>query len=107
MGKFSRSKGARAEREIVNRLKEIGVHAERRVRNYSGEHDIDFYPWGEENGALVGEVKARSNDDGLKKLTEWMGENDVLFIRFNGQAPIACMPWRVFEMIVQRRRLDG
>ena len=59
MGKMSRDKGARVEREIVNTHKEAGIHAERfdARRGQFGatsSYDIDVYWKGKEDFKTVG-----------------------------------------------------
>lgn len=50
MSRASRDKGARAEREIVHRHRELGVHAERvPLSGAAGGRfigDVDLYPFG-------------------------------------------------------------
>jgi Holliday junction resolvase len=54
----SRMKGARAEREIANLHKELGIHAERygSSRFRGADHDIDLYAFGIDEAALVAEL---------------------------------------------------
>ena len=68
MTRASRDKGARRERELVNRHLEMGVHAERVGVAYAPGHDIDLYPFGRDAGALVAEVKARASGEGFVTL---------------------------------------
>ena len=106
MGKFSRDKGARRERELVNRHKAIGVHAARVPLSgaaggrFSG--DVDVYPFGEHNAALVAELKARSNGEGFKTLEGWMGDNDLLFLWRDRSEPMVVMPWATWVDILER-----
>ena len=70
MGKMSRDKGARVEREIVNTHIAAGIHAERydARRGQFGatsSYDIDVYWKGKEEIPLCGEIKAR------KELPKW------------------------------------
>jgi Holliday junction resolvase len=65
-GACHRRKGDRLEREIVDRHREIGVHAERyplsgASRFRGSGHDVDLYPFGREQAPLVTEVKGRKD----------------------------------------------
>ena len=103
-GAGHRRKGDRIEREIVERLKAVGVHAERyplsgASRFRGKDHDVDVYLFGIEDGPLVTEVKARKEGSGSKLITKWLGENDQLITRDNNADPIVHIPWRVYERI--------
>ena len=50
---------------------------------------------------LTGEVKARKTGEGFKTLARWLGDNDLLLLRQNHEAPLAVMPWHVFLSLVQ------
>ena len=69
MGKFSRDKGARRERELVDLFKSWGLHAERVPLSGAAKgrfsSDVDVYRI-ESDCPLCGEVKARA--DGFKRL---------------------------------------
>ncbi len=94
MGKFSRDKGNRREREVVNRCRESGLGAVRvplsgaseamkgdvRIRHHTGRF------------ALCGEVKARKEFH--KWLLDWMGCNDVLFLVGDRTEVMVVMPMR-------------
>ena len=103
---MEREKGARVEREIVTRHKAIGVHAERVPMSgasaYTHDADIDVYPFGRDAGALIGEVKARAKLP--KTMLDWLGENDLLFMKQNRQEPVVMMPWRVYEQFLNGGR---
>ena len=104
MSRSQRDKGARRERELVNRHLEIGVHAERVGVAYAPGHDIDVYPFGQDAGALVAEVKARKSGEGFKTLESWLGENDLLFLMKDRSDPPVVLPWRVWKLILGRLR---
>ena len=93
MGRMSRTKGGRVERELVNKLKESGIAAERVPLSgaaggtFSGDVLIQ--------GALLAEVKARKDGEGVKTLEGWLGENDMLLLKRNNAEPLAVMPWDV------------
>jgi Holliday junction resolvase len=107
MGAKSRTKGARIEREIIERLREIGVAAERvplsGASHYKGDaHDVDVYAWGRDEAPLVAEVKGRKDGAGFKVLERWLGEYDLLFLRRDRDDPMVAMPWRVLERLIGR-----
>lgn len=104
MGKASRDKGARIEREIVNRHLDIGIHAERVPLSgavggrFSG--DIDVYAFGIDKHQLVTEVKARANGEGFATLERWLSDNDALFLRRDRKDPLVVLPWRVWQHLL-------
>lgn len=106
MSKSQRDKGARVEREIVQRHLDMGVKAERVPMSgasaYTHDGDVDIYPFGEDAGALVCEVKARANGGGFTTLEKWLGESDVMFLRRDRQDPMVVLPWRVWERICKK-----
>jgi len=99
MSRSQRDKGARAERDIVDRHKAIDVHAERyplsgASRFRGAGHDVDLYPFGRDAAPLVAEVKARKNGSGFALLEKWLGEHQVLFLRRDRADPLVVLPWR-------------
>ena len=90
MGRMSRAKGARIERELVNRLRDEGIYAERvplsgaAGGSFSGDVVI---PIDGNSKAIEGvnelraEVKARSNGEGFAQLEKWKADNDLLFLK--------------------------
>lgn len=104
MGKPSRDKGARVEREIVAKHKAMGVHAERvplsGATHYQGNGaDIDVYALGRDEAPLCGEIKARKSGAGFVTLESWLGENDVLFLKRNHAEPMVVLPWKTWERL--------
>jgi len=106
MGKMSRDKGARRERELVSRHKALGIHAVRvPLSGAAGGRDsvaVDVYGFGHDNAALVGELKARANGEGFKQLETWLSDNDLLFLWRDRADPMAVIPWRTWELILER-----
>ena len=98
MGKASRDKGNRIEREIVNLLKDSGIHAERVPLSgaagglFTG--DITFLDY-------IAEVKARKGGTGFKTIERWLGDNDMLFLRKDRSAPLVVNPWDKFIRLLQ------
>lgn len=107
-GARHRRKGDRCEREIVERHKALGVHAERyplsgASRFRGSGHDVDIYVFGQEQAPIVGEVKGRKNGAGFVTLEQWLGEFDVLFLRRNNADPLVVVPWRIWAQIISKR----
>ncbi len=100
MGKPSRDKGARTEREIVNLHREIGVRAERVPLSgaaggaFTG--DVDIYVRGPEDAPLVCEIKARASGEGFSLIERWLSDHDALFLRRDRAEPLVVLPWRVW-----------
>ena len=98
MGKPSRDKGQRRERQVVALHVDLGIPAERvplsgasRYRGNGG--DVDIYPWPPDGPPLCGEVKSRRNGEGFVTLERWLGENDCLFLVRDRQEPMVVFPW--------------
>ena len=108
-GARHRHKGDRLEREIVDRHKELGVHAERyplsgASRFRGSGHDVDLYVFGRDQAPIVGEVKGRKNGAGFTTLEKWLGEFDAPFLRRNNADPLIFLPWRVWVRLLERGR---
>ena len=93
MGKFSRDKGARYERKIVNILREKNINASRVPLSGSAggifSGDIDIRLFGKK---IRAEVKSRKNGSGFTTINKWLGDNDLLFCIANNQEAMAVMP---------------
>jgi Holliday junction resolvase len=108
-GARHRQKGDRIERELVERHKAIGIHAERyplsgASRFRGSGHDIDLYPFGREEAPLVAESKARKSGNGFVQLERWLGDYDALFLRRNNADPMVLLPWRVWAALLEKVR---
>jgi Holliday junction resolvase len=106
-GARHRRKGDRIEREIVDRNRALGVHAERYplsgASHFRGSgHDLDIYAFGSDHAPLVAEVKGRKNGAGFTTLERWLGEYDALFLRRNNADPLIVLPWRVWARLLER-----
>jgi hypothetical protein len=115
MGKLSRDKGARVEREIVKLHRAIGVFAERVPLSggtgYQGNgEDVDVYPNGQDYAPLICQVKGLNGPRGTKGITDALGEADALFLRFDAEPgqrvrpPIVVMPWATYEALLLRQK---
>ena len=108
-GARQRRKGDRIEREIVDRHRALGVHAERyplsgASRFRGSGHDIDIYAFGTEGAPLIAEVKARKSGSGFVTLESWLADYDILFLRRNNADPLIVLPWRVWARLLERVR---
>jgi hypothetical protein len=95
MSRMQRDKGARFERDIVNRHRDLGVLAKRvpgsGAHEYTHDADVDIYPFGEDAGAWIGECKVGAQVP--KSVGQWLGENDMLFMRRDREQPVVVLPW--------------
>jgi hypothetical protein len=112
MGKASRSKGQRREREIVAAHVDLGVHAERvplsGAARYQGNGgDLDVYAFGKDTAPLVCEVKARANGSGFATIEGWLDDADALFLKRDQEKPgepspkpLVVLPWRTWTRLL-------
>jgi Holliday junction resolvase len=108
-GARHRRKGDRIEREVVDRHKALGIHAERyplsgASKFRSSGHDVDVYLFGREEAPAVAEVKARRNGAGFTTIEGWLAEFDALFLRRNHADPLIVLPWRTWARLLERGR---
>ena len=88
MSKMQRDKGARVEREIVQRFREIGLWAEKvplsgaAGGSFAGDILVEDY---------TVEVKARKDGTGFKLLYRWLGDNDILVCKQDRTEPLVVM----------------
>jgi hypothetical protein len=104
-GARHRRKGDRIEREIVDRHRKLGVHAERyplsgASRFRGSAHDIDIYLFGCDEAPIVCEVKSRKNGTGFAMIEQWLADYDALFLRRNSVDPLVMLPWRVWARLI-------
>ena len=90
-----RRKRDRIEREIVDRHKMLGVHAERYlpsgVSRFRGSaHHIDFCLFSRAQ-ASVSEVNVCEGGVGFTTLERWLAEYDALFLRRNNADPLVLL----------------
>jgi Holliday junction resolvase len=109
MGRASKEKGARIERELLNRHRQIGVVAQKTplsgaVQFRGSTSDLDIYIDGPDYGPLIAECKARANGEGFATLERWLADFDLLFLRKDRSDPLVAMPWRVYERLIKRGR---
>lgn len=91
MGKFSRDKGLRTERLVVNTAQEAGFAAERIPLSGSAGGrfacDVSMPLLGQE---LRGEVKCRAA--GFIEIYKWLNGSDFLVIKADRQEPLVVVP---------------
>ncbi len=100
MGKASRDKGARREREIVAKHLAIGVYARKVSGMFKPGHDIEVYCPQSESDPLLCEVKARANGGGFTTIERWLFDHDALFLIRDRQEPLVVLPWAVWARII-------
>jgi len=99
MGKMQRDKGARVEREIVQRFIDIGLHAEKvplsgaAGGSFSGDLLVD--------GRRV-EVKSRKDGTGFKLLYRWLGDNDWLVLKQDRSEPLVVMTIQALGSLISK-----
>lgn len=108
MGAMQRRKGAMGERELVNRHKAEGVHAERVVmsgaiknRRMGNGHDVDVYGRGREAAPFCGEVKRGGHVP--KRVIQWLADNDFLAMRRDNGEWVYVVPERVWIELMKAR----
>jgi hypothetical protein len=102
-GKKHKEKGDRAERWVVEGLKELGLDAQRIPLSGAagGEFSGDIrFGIPVQQGRWVGEVKARAGAEGWKTIKDWLGYNQVLFLKEDAQPPLVVMGWEEFKLLV-------
>jgi hypothetical protein len=103
VGKKSRDKGNRVERELVLLHRGIaGVHAERVPLSGAagGLFDSDLRI-SVADLSLKAECKARGDGAGFKQLEKWLGSNDLLLLKRDRAEPLCVMPWSVYAKLLQ------
>ena len=104
MGKASRDKGARRERELVNMFRDWGLQAYRVPLSGATEHskgDVDVYKIGRD-APFCGEAKARKDGAGFKSLYDWLEKDgaDYLALRKDNAEWIFVIPERVLRELM-------
>lgn len=115
MGKPSRDKGARRERQLVQMHTAMGIPAERmplsgaqKYRGNGADVDVTAIPGAD---PWECEVKARASGEGFVTLERWLGENDALFLIRDAEAPfqpapppLVVLPWARWAELLQALR---
>lgn len=104
MGKPSRDKGARRERELVALFRSWGLEAYRVPLSGATEHskgDVDCYKIGRD-APFCGESKAKKG--GFKQLYSWLEKDgaDYLALRKDNAEWIFVLPERVMRELLQQ-----
>lgn len=112
MSKAQRNKGARFERDIVNRHRDIGIWAERYpasgATHFRGAgHDVDVYLFGTDAAPLVYECKTRKEGKGSALIRRWLGDADGLLLHEDREETLVTLPWRVYERMATELQKAG
>lgn len=106
-GKKSRQKGNRAEYKIVEKLNGLDWNAQRVPNSGSSRGAFSgdlIFTFPDRlvgiNQRGTGEVKARRDGAEWKRVREWLGRYEALFLVQDRQEPLVLLPWRVFESIL-------
>ena len=110
-GARHRQKGNRAEREIVQLHRDMGIHAERVPLSGASRYrdngaDVDIYAFGKDEAPLVAEVKARATGEGFAMLERWLAEYDILFLRRDRAHPLVLLPWSTWKRLINGKVSD-
>lgn len=98
-GRSAKQKGYRIEREMVALHLDMGLEAER--------VPLSGAAGGSYTGDLViaktwrAEVKARKGGAGFKVIEGWLGDNDLLFLRRDRAEPLALLPWKTYQALME------
>jgi hypothetical protein len=89
-GRYSRNKGARVEREIVNYLKEKGLDAERiplsGAMGGSFGGDIRLF-----DGDKEWKIECKCRSHGFKEIYSFLTDSDAAIIKMDRQEPLIVM----------------
>ena len=101
MGKSQRDKGARGERDFVNRCKAAGFEAHRipmsgasrfaAIKGRDSDVVIHGEPW---------PVELKWRGDGFKQIYSWLGDNHALGIKADNQPWLVVVPLERFLQAV-------
>jgi Holliday junction resolvase len=99
MGKFSKDKGTRGERDFVVRLKREGITAKRvplsgAMAGYKNDIILDYL-----GKDIECEVKLRA--DGFKELYKWIKPVQVLFVKANRLEGLAVLRLKDFAQLLR------
>ncbi len=109
-GAAPRNRGSDIEREIAQKLTEVGVPTRRVIgsgahghidKRLKGDLQIGTLAVPDGGWLLTGEVKKRKNSEGFKVLEGWLEDNDLLLLRRNYREAYAFMPWDTLVPLLQ------
>ena len=97
MGKSQREKGARLERKVRARHEADGILCLKvplsgAVAGFKGDL-IVADKW-------RAEVKGRGKGQGFKLITNWLGDNDMLFLLEDRKDPLVVLPWTTYKQLL-------
>lgn len=105
----AKQKGKRAEYLIRDIHTKAGFKAEvvplsgasRHNVRLEGCSDVDLYLEGQDETPFIAEVKSRKDDSGFKIISQWLGENDLLFVKTNNKDPFVVVPLNSWKLILE------
>jgi len=108
----AKRKGSRVENEVIRLHLECGLVAAHITRQAArgglapptlqdAQGDLIVL------GVLCAEVKARKDGQGFKTLANWLGENDLIFLKQNYREPLVVMPWKTYALLAGGRHHEG
>ncbi len=100
MGKPSRDKGLRRERQIVDKHMAVGISAKKVSGMYKSGHDVEVWPLTGNSYPLKCEVKGRANGGGFATIERWLGDLDALFLVRDRQEPLVVLPMAVWLDVI-------
>lgn len=104
MGKSQRDKGARFEREIVNKAKEHSIEAYRVPLSGSAvgfKDDIEL-----RFGRETWRIEAKKRGNGFKQIYDWKGEADILVIGADHKPAMAVLDLDDFFNLITEAKND-
>jgi hypothetical protein len=97
MGRFSRDKGNRVERNLVKTFQRYGIPAIKVSRAYQPGEDLVLWP---DDWKITVEVKCRAR--GWPQIQRWLGEGDLLVLAADRQEPMVVMSLDSYCQLVYR-----
>ena len=122
MGKSQREKGARLERKVRARHEADGILCLKvplsgAVAGFKGDlivarpdadpsrtttllKYLDKFKGYSRSDWFVAEVKGRGKGQGFKLITNWLGDNDMLFLLEDRKDPLVVLPWTTYKQLL-------
>jgi len=107
MGKFSKRKGYRVEKKLVNMFLSEGIKSRRQplsgaIQDFPHDLQVDIL------GGSTVEAKARANGEGFKTIQRWKGSAEILLLVEDRCMPTVVLDWKYFISLVKEGKdYDG
>jgi len=107
LGKFSKRKGYRVEKKLVNMFLHEGIKARRQplsgaIMDFPHDLKVDIL------GGSTVEAKARANGEGFKTIQRWKGSAEILLLVEDRCMPTVVLDWNYFISLVKEgKQNDG